>query len=198
MTPYACPACRERVVAHSLRCVACGVALGEGNRCGRCLAIAPVFERTGRYVCSACGETRTRHDDTVVTTEAALLQAFEAARGRALPRFLLALTGLALLGLIWSAMHGAAPRWLALPTGVLLIFEQRIIGLAFRNDGLLTASAVSTTLRISRSEAHELLGELASSGRARAESQEGGSDTTYFFGEAKRTRGLRGRLSSPP
>jgi hypothetical protein len=135
---------------------------------------------------------------------------------------LLALTGLALLGLIWSAMHGAAPRWLALPTGVLLIFaalhlrrwgkrerqlararrryeiEQRIIGLAFRNDGLLTASAVSTTLRISRSEAHELLGELASSGRARAESQEGGSDTTYFFGEAKRTRGLRGRLSSPP
>jgi hypothetical protein len=223
MTPYVCPACRERItVKGSLCCAACKVALGEGNRCGRCLAIAPVFERSGRYVCSACGETRTRHDDTLVTTEAALLQAFDPARGRGLPLVLLALSGVTLLVVIWLAASGTLPRGLALFAGAVLLLgserlqrlarrrqaraqarrryeiEQRIIGLAFRKDGLLTASAVSTTLRISHSEAQELLGELASSGRARAEPYADGSETTYFFGEAKRTRGLRGRTSSAP
>lgn len=222
MMPFVCPACRERNTAKGLRCAACQVALGEGNRCGRCLAIAPVFERSGRYVCSACGETRTRHDDTLVTTEAALLQAFDPARGRGLPLLLYALSALALAILTWLVVRGTLPRGLGLLLGAVLLalsvrlqglarrrqarvqarrryeIEQRIIGLAFRKDGLLTASAVSTTLRISHSEAQELLGELASSGRARAEPSTDGSETTYFFGEAKRTRGLRGRTSSSP
>jgi hypothetical protein len=222
MMPFVCPACRERITTKGLRCAACQVALGEGNRCGRCLAIAPVFERSGRYVCSACGETRTRHDDTLVTTEAALLQAFDPARGRGLPLLLYALSALSLLTLTWLVARGTLPRGLALLLGAVLLvasvrlqrlarrrqaraqarrryeIEQRIIGLAFRKDGLLTASAVSTTLRISHSEAQELLGELASSGRARAEPPADGSETTYFFGEAKRTRGLRGRTSSSP
>jgi hypothetical protein len=219
MTARKCPACREQVSATSLRCSACGVALGEGNRCGRCLAIAPVFERTGRHVCSACGETRVRHDDTLVTTEAALLQAFDPTQGRARPLLLFVSTGVVAAGLLWLAANAVLPRWLSLLGLALLLvaalrgqrllqrrqawaharrryeIEQRIIGLAFRNDGLLSASTVSTTLRISRSEAQELLGQLASSGRARAESNADGSDTTYFFGEAKRTRGLRGRSS---
>jgi len=219
--PFVCPACRERVITRGPRCASCKVALGEGNRCGRCLAIAPVFERGGRHVCSACGETRTCHDDTLVTTETELLQAFDPARGRGLPVLLLALSALALLVLVWLAVRGTLPRGLALLAGAGLLIvsaplqrlarrrqarararrryeiEQRIIGLAFRKDGLLTASAVSTTLRISYSEAQELLGELASSGRARAEASADGAETTYFFGEAKRTRGLRGRASSP-
>jgi hypothetical protein len=220
MTPFICPACRERNTARGLRCAACQVALGEGNRCGRCLAIAPVFERAGRCVCSACGETRARHADTLVTTEAELLQAFDPGRGSGLPPLLLALSALSLMLVAWLALRGTLPRGLALLVGASLLvasvwlqrlarrrqarararrryeIEQRIIGLAFRNDGLLTASAVSTTLRISHNEAQELLGELASSARARAEPAADGSETTYFFGEAKRTRGLRGRASS--
>jgi hypothetical protein len=221
MAPFICPACRARNTARGLRCAACQVALGEDNRCGRCLAIAPVFERAGRCVCSACGETRARHADTLVTTEAELLQAFDPRRGSGLPRLLLGLSALSLLLVAWLWAQGTLPRDNAILVGTVVLgmsvwlqrlarrrqarvrarrryeIEQRIIGLAYRNDGLLTPSAVSTTLRISHSEAQELLGELASSARARAEPAADGSETTYLFGEAKRTRGLRGRASSP-
>ena len=69
--------------------------------------------------------------------------------------------------------------------------EQRIIGLAFGNDGLLSAGAVSATLRITVNEAKQLLGELVATGRARAETNEETGDASYYFGEAKRTRGIR-------
>jgi hypothetical protein len=195
------------------QCGACGVVLGEDNRCGRCLATAPVFERTGRHVCSACGETRTRYAQTVVTSEAALLQAFETrpARPLARPLAILAVAG----GAVAVAQRAGAPLWLiaglaalgALTAGQLarrglLVqrrararrryeIEQRIIGLAYCNDGLLSAALVSDTLRIAVSEAQDLLGELARTGRARAEPSVDGPEIIYHFGEAKRTRGLR-------
>jgi hypothetical protein len=180
--------------------------------------VAPVFERTGRYVCSACGEAREPRENTLVTSEAELLQAFEPSRGAALPASIFTVAGLLLAALAWLVSSAALARAPAFLVGVAVValafagrrwaelrrrrawarrryeIEQRIIGLAYRNDGWLTASAVSTMLRIARSEAQELLGELVVTGRARAEPGLDGGETTYFFGEAKRTRGLRGRV----
>jgi hypothetical protein len=50
---------------------------------------------------------------------------------------------------------------------------------------------VSDTLRISLSEAQELLGELVRAGRARAEPSVDSPEVIYHFSEAKRTRGIR-------
>jgi hypothetical protein len=214
MALHDCPACRAKVSAQAGQCGACGVALGEDNRCGRCLAVAPVFERTGRHVCSACGETRLRHPRTIIATEADLLQAFEPASQRRLTAESLLLL-LAAVGFVGAAQLALLPRWLAWPAGGLALvaavrshyaassqrtrqqgrrryeMEQRIIGLAFGNDGMLSAGAVSATLRITINEAKELLGELVATGRARAETNDETGDTSYYFGEAKRTRGIR-------
>ncbi|HEX6241513.1 MAG TPA: hypothetical protein VFZ61_11485 [Polyangiales bacterium] len=213
MSPVVCPACSAALTSRVSQCGACGVVLGEDNRCGRCLATAPVFERTGRHVCSACGETRTRYPNTVVASEAALLQAFETRPARPLLRplaiLVFAFVALAL------AQRAGAPAWLGVSGAALSLLaagdvarrglllqrrvrarrryeiEQRIIGLAYCNDGLLSAGLVSDTLRIALSEAQDLLGELARTGRARAEPSVDRPEIIYHFGEAKRTRGLR-------
>jgi hypothetical protein len=183
------------------------------------MATAPVYERTGRHVCSACGETRPRYPHTLVTTEAALLQAFEAAPAKLpllpLTAALLSASALVLIGrlapqaswLTWLGAFAAAfafahygrrarhKRHVARARRRYEI-EQRIIGLAFCNDGLLSANLVSETLRITVMEAQELLGELVTAARARAEMSVDGGPTIYHFGEARRTRGLR-RSQSP-
>lgn len=183
------------------------------------MAIAPVYERTGRYVCSACGETRQRSANTIVSTEAELLQAFEGAPGKLGAVPLLA-SLLAAVGLVGLGRISEQTRWLSWFGALLVAFafahfgrrarqkrrvargrrryeiEQRIIGLAFCNDGLLSAALVSETLRITVMEAQELLGELVSTSRARAEMPADGGPTIYHFSEAKRTRGLRRSQSS--
>lgn len=219
MTLLECPACRAKVSAQAGQCRTCGVALGEDNRCGRCLAVAPVFERTGRHVCSACGETRTRQARTIVSSEADLLQAFEpASQGTVTVKSVVLL--LAAGGFAGAGGMALVPTWLGWPAAWLAVLaavrahfaagkrrtrqlarrryemEQRIIGLAFGNDGLLSANAVSATLRIALNEAKAILGELVTTGRARAETSEETGETSYYFGEAKRTRGIR-RNSAP-
>jgi hypothetical protein len=213
MSPALCPACSAALTSRASQCSACGVVLGDDNRCGRCLATAPVFERTGRHVCSACGETRQRYAQTVVTSEAALLQAFELRPVRPLAKPILVLVAAGVFA--YLAQRALLPPWLlfgalglalaaAVHTahrGILLRkrargrrryeIEQRIIGLAYCNDGLLGAGPVSDTLRISLSEAQDLLGELARTGRARAEPSTDSPEIIFHFGEAKRTRGLR-------
>lgn len=217
MAPIVCPACRELASSQEGACTACGVPLGEDNRCGRCLAIAAVFERTGRYVCSACGESRSHHQHTVVSSEAALLQAFEPAPNRVSP-IVVGLLGALSATSVAIGLAGILPLWstalgaLGFAIAAARVWwigrrqrerawrrrryemEQRTIGLAYRNDGMLSAGLVSATLRLSLSEARELLGELVGTGRARSETNEAG-DTSYYFGEAKRTRGIRARPS---
>lgn len=213
MSPPVCPACSAALAPRSSQCFACGVALGEDNRCNRCLATAPVFERTGRYVCSACGESRQRLGQTVVASEAELLQAFETRAPRpwqrpvvllvlvvavlvlgqkaAVSPWLLALLAAVGIGAAMQAVwNGARLRRLARGRRRYEI-EQRIIGLAFCNNGLLSTGLVSDTLRISLSEAQELLGELVRAGRARAEPSVDSPEVIYHFSEAKRTRGIR-------
>jgi hypothetical protein len=149
----------------------------------------------------------------VVTSEAALLQAFEMRPTRPLVRPLIIVAGAAIgVGL---AQRAGAPAWLLAVVAALGLLgaghlarsglmvrrrararrryeiEQRIIGLAYCNDGLLSAALVSDTLRIAVSEAQDLLGELARTGRARAEPSVDQPEIIYHFGEAKRTRGLR-------
>src|SRR5688500_9137946 len=114
MVLHDCPACRAKVSAQAGQCGACGVARGQDNRCGRCLAVAPVFERTGRHGCSACGETRLRHPRTLGATEADLLQAFEPASQRRVTAESLLLL-LSALGFIGASQLALLPRWFAWP-----------------------------------------------------------------------------------
>lgn len=172
-----------------------------------------VIERTGGYACGACGGSRERHPSTVCVSDAALLQALEPRRAGN-PR-LLALVCAAPF-LLAGALARALPaelRWLLALVGVFTALgvlardqriqrrtirrrtfeiEQRIIGLAYQNDGVLREQEVSTRLRISLVEARAVLEDLVRQDRAIAYGQ-GRQVSEFRFGEARRTRAIRAR-----
>lgn len=213
-----CPACDAVVPLGASQCVACGLALGEPNWCPGCHAFAAVYARPGRYVCGACGADRVVLPGTIIATEAELLTAFDETR-RSWSSAALALAAMG-SGSAWIA-HRALPGGWNLVLPLVLVagslfgayglargarrsglrrarrrrfeIEQRIIGLAFRNDGLLRAEEVSSTLRIPLAEAEALLAELARSGRASLRATPAGE--AYDFTEAKRTQTLRVRAA---
>jgi hypothetical protein len=174
-----------------------------------------VIERSDGYHCGACGGARERHANTECLTDAELLQALEPR----LPRspYLLAFTcalPCSLAGVLARDLS-LALRW-ALALGGVITFgwllvrdqsqqrrtsrrrtfeiEQRIIGLAYQNDGVLRESEVSERLRISLAEARSVLHELSLQDRAVACGQ-GHQATEFRFGEARRTRAIRARRS---
>ena len=213
-----CPCCHAKRAKSATRCASCSAAIGEANRCARCLAYAAVIERTGGYVCGACSAPRERLPDTLCLSDAELLRALEprpAERYRAIA-LLTALPWFAAAGL----MRGVAPpfRWLFALVGALALvgllargqraqrrtqrrrtfeIEQRIIGLAYQTDGVLREQDVSTRLRISLAEARAILQELADQQRAVAYGQ-GREVSEFRFGEARRTRAIRRRSQPPP
>ena len=211
-----CPACGTRVEEIASQCQACGLALGEANWCGRCHAIAPVYEREGRHVCCACGSERALRTGTQVATDGDVLRAFEGGSTRehrwAGPGVALALAGF-LAWLATARLSGASRLPVALASCLLAAcvviyimfrtrrgtrlkrqrrhFEigQRIVGLAFCNDGQLTSDGVAEMLRIPPAEAGAFLQELVATGRATVCSASTGE--VYHFGEAKPTREVR-------
>jgi hypothetical protein len=74
--------------------------------------------------------------------------------------------------------------------------EQRIIGLAYQNDGVLREGDVSSRLRISLAEARSVLNDLVRQERAVTDGF-GGPRAEFRFGEARRTRAIR-RASQRP
>jgi hypothetical protein len=198
------------------RCARCAALVGADNQCERCHAFMPVVERTGGYVCGACESPRERNTSTACASDAALLQALEQRQERPLWLYGI-LTGGPLLGLAgFSATRGfvllaqaAAAVAVILAMMLMLLLrvqrrlgarrrkfeiEQRIIGLAYQNDGLLREGDVSARLRISVVEARDVLGELEVQQRATVHSQRGPIE--YRFGEARRTRAIRKPLES--
>ena len=212
-----CPACGTRVEEIASQCQACGLALGEANWCGRCHAIAPVYEREGKHVCCACGSERALRAGTQVATDGDVLRAFEG--GGAWdhwwvgPGVTLALaTSMAWLASARLPGAGRVPVAvaccsLAVVVVIYLMFRtrrearlkkqrrhfeigQRIVGLAFCNDGQLTPDGVAEVLRIPPAEAGAFLQELVATGRATVRSVSSTGEV-YHFGEAKPTREVR-------
>jgi hypothetical protein len=70
--------------------------------------------------------------------------------------------------------------------------EQRVVGLAYQNQGRLEAQAVADALPMTFAAAEAFLTELTRSGRARLEVSEQGR-ITYVFADARPTRGIRVR-----
>jgi hypothetical protein len=175
-----------------------------------------VIERSDGYHCGACGAARERHANTHCLSDAELLQALEPRSPRsphlvafacALPCFLAGILAHDLsLGLRWSLALGGV-----LTFAWLLVrdqrqqrrsvrrrtfeIEQRIIGLAYQNDGVLREQEVSVRLRISLAETRAILHDLSRQDRAVACGQ-GHQVTEFRFGEARRTRAIRARRST--
>jgi signal transduction histidine kinase len=198
--------------------------LGEDNRCSRCDALAPVIDRGGRLVCSACGADRQRLDGTVVVLESEVVRAFE--RFAWLPWLLggataaLSGAGLSVAALTAALSDGSFGTAFAVITTMVSLglgaggayatvrakrrtdsrrrfeLEQRILGLAFNHEGVLTAADVSHELRVPLAEADAVLTELAKAGRATLDVGEEG-ELRYGFPQAKPTRAIRVRVSQP-
>jgi hypothetical protein len=175
-----------------------------------------VIERSGSYHCGACGGLRERLADTHCVSDAELLQALE---WRSTRRPHLLAFACALPCFLASILARGVPlelRWLMAIGGVFVFLwqlardqhqqryverrrtfeiEQRIIGLAFQNDGVLREQEVSERLRISLAETRSVLQELARQDRAIAYGQ-GGRVAEFRFGEARRTRAIRARRAS--
>lgn len=172
-----------------------------------------VIERTGGYCCGACGGSRERHENTACLSDAELLQALEPrpARTPYLLAFVCALPCF-LAGVLARDLRPEF-RWLLAMAGVLTFLwllardqriqhrlarrrtfeiEQRIIGLAYQNDGVLREQEVSARLRISLVESRSILEDLARQDRAVAYGQ-GRQVSEFRFGEARRTRAIRAR-----
>jgi hypothetical protein len=199
------------------RCGVCQALVGLANQCGRCHAFSPVIARGDGFVCSACGCPRDRLRETVCMSDREVLQELEP-RARLSPWLLALLCALPFLaGAGWSARRGAHFACALSLGGALLTFglllraalrrgrlaarrrtfeiEQRIIGLAYQNDGVLREGEVSVRLRISLAEAREVLHELVRQERAVSDLQV--NDRSEFrFGEARRTRAIRRRAGS--
>jgi hypothetical protein len=215
-----CPCCRGKLSASALRagiCSRCLAVVGEANRCGLCHAFMPVVERAGHVSCGACGSPREHHVGTVSVSDAQILQALEPAPvSRRL--WLPALTAVAAVGLaaglgasrtttlmvaVAGTLFWAVDGFLSLRRQRLAArrrtfeIEQRIIGLAYQNDGVLREDEVSTRLRISLAEARAVLVDLAIQDRAVVHGQ-GAQPPEFRFGEARRTRAIRRRAPRPP
>jgi hypothetical protein len=174
-----------------------------------------VIERSDGYHCGACGGPRERHANTQCLSDAELLQALEPRLPRspyllafacALPCFLAGVlardlspafrSSLALGGVVsfvWLLVRDQRQQRRTTRRRTFEI-EQRIIGLAYQNDGVLRESEVSERLRISLAEARAVLHELSLQDRAVACGQ-GHQVTEFRFGEARRTRAIRARRS---
>jgi hypothetical protein len=177
-----------------------------------------VIERSGAYHCGACGSPRERFAETLCLTDAEMLRALEARSSgprRWLPWLAASLPGAVALGwgnrlggpmLVSSVLAGLfAALILALANRRFerrqarrrtFEIEQRIIGLAYQNDGVLREDQVSTRLRISLVEARAVLQDLARQERAIASGQ-GRQISEFRFNEARRTQAIRRRSPLP-
>jgi hypothetical protein len=219
-----CPCCRKVLLSAALKagiCSRCHAVVGEANQCALCHAFIATIQRGNGHFCGACGSERRSEPGTVCASDRELLQALEPRPFHGLFAAVCACASLPIVAGAW--VWSGSPLWgRALPIlglviaalGSLMIhrlkvltrrrrsfeIEQRIIGLAYQNDGVLRAREVSTRLRITLAEARLLLGSLANQGRAAAQAL-GNEEPEFRFGEARRTRGIRARssrLSTPP
>lgn len=190
---YRCPSCSREVSQHDARCPDCRQVLGSDNVCEQCHALAPATRAGHRIVCSACGSARGRRPNTVVVSARTLrwLVAWERFRIRVYGGAAAssALFGLMLGGLLLAyaphSFHSFAYGVLVVAMLVTTAFalrikrvrslggardrftlQQRLLGYAHRQRGVVTAEGVAHDLHISVPAADAMLDELVRVGKA--------------------------------
>lgn len=191
-TEERCPTCRTPVPEGATRCPGCGRVFGEQNRCPHCNAVAAVIARGGRTVCAACGKPRA--GDVVLGPTAELRPETRAMIRRARARGQRALgvasitsgvlaallvaalvsggTGVMLAVLV--ALLGGALGALSIRAGarglaaaqrdVARELERRVLDLAAKEGGELTATHTATALGVSVEDADAALTALVGDG----------------------------------
>ncbi len=207
-TPDRCPTCGTDVPEGATRCVSCGRALGDANRCPHCRAFAPVVARQGGYACAACGRPREKLEGTEVaggsTPSPALARRGASLALRGAGMFVL---GGGMLAAIVAAMFipGAAGWAVAIGLGTLgavaggLIMrrgarggregeraerELALMELARKKGGVLSATDVAKRFQITTAEADALLTSFADGSRVTVEFDDQGL-VTYHFRESR-------------
>lgn len=179
---------------HDARCPQCSQVLGADNQCEHCHALVPALRRGGRIVCSACGSERRRGPNTITVSERELrfMAGWERVRIRIykVATALAVLFGLFIGALFWLFAPNAFELGSALVTAFVtlliaglfvqrikkvralsqqrehFLLEQRVLGLAHKNRGVITAAEVARHLNIPVTAADAMLDELVRTGRA--------------------------------
>ncbi|MET0339892.1 MAG: hypothetical protein ABW252_02780 [Polyangiales bacterium] len=215
-TPTQCPSCAAVVSPFDTRCPACRQVLGPDNICDRCQALAPTIARHGRLLCSACESERTRRPHTVVVRDRELrwslawerfrlrIYAFVAVTfalfngtvgGLTLhfgdsdfSRFIAAafLLGAALIPLLLFMLAKRARKLSKAREQFTL--RQRLLGLAYKRGGVLTAADVAQNLNIPLAAADAMLDQLVHQQKAEIEVTDRG-EIQFVFGPARLTSG---------
>ena len=188
---------------------------GEANRCPHCNAIAAVKPSGEGYVCIACGKPRDRLPGTTVLGEPdARMSIAPAALSGASPRnpvqllgrgvglagmfatlaafALLTVSGPAFLIALAAGLVGLGAGYAMIESGRTQsreragrIIEQRILALAKKHRGDLTATEVAASLRISTTEADAALARMSDGTRITAEIDESVGVLHFVFHELK-------------
>ena len=190
---HRCPSCSREVSPYDARCPDCRQVLGTDNTCERCHALVPATRDRYRIVCSACDSVRTRRPNTVVVSARELRWTASWERFRA-KVYTGAGASSALFGLTCAALIFAyGPRgmyefaygllaFMALVTFAFLSrvkrartlrdqhdrfsLQQRLLGYAHRQGGVVTAEQIARQLNVSEEAADAMLDELVRVGKA--------------------------------
>jgi hypothetical protein len=189
--------------------------LGEENLCDRCHALGPALVRGAELCCPACGATRSRGPRVIIANVSELHRAVEV--GWPQPFAAIALGAwagcvvLALLGFVVGDAARPLMRWLVLVAVLVAVvaalfvrqrrkllhrrrlyaLDQRIVGLAYQRDGMLTTRDVAAALGLEPAEAEARLSDLVARARAGLEVSQESGQVHYVFKDVKPTRGIR-------
>lgn len=216
-TPTQCPSCAAVVSPFDARCHACRQVLGPDNICPQCQALAATISRRGRLVCSACESERERRPHTVVVRDrdmrwslawerirlrvytffAVMFALFNGTVGGMtlhfgesdFSRFIAAmflLTAVLVPLLLWRLSKQVRMRSKAREQFTL---EQRLIGLAHKQGGVITPDEAARHLNVPLAAADAMLDRLVHRQQAELEVTERG-ELQFVLGPARRAKGL--------
>jgi hypothetical protein len=189
--------------------------LAEANVCDRCHALAPAIVRGVELTCPACGAVRERGPGVIIANASELERSVQVswpqpwsavALGAVAAAVLLSLLGFALAAggrgvvrmlVLVAVAVGAAAGVMVRRRRTLawrrrrFVLEQRIVGLAYQRQGLLSTFDVAAALGIDAAEAEACLSELVARARASLEVSQESGQVSYVFRDVKPTRGIR-------
>jgi hypothetical protein len=189
--------------------------LGEDNLCERCHALGPALVRGTELCCPACGATRQRGPRVLIANVSELDRALYVGWPQPFAAIALGAWGgavvLALLGFLLGDDARTLMRGLVvLAVGVAIVagllvrqrrklllrrrafaLDQRIVGLAYQRDGMLTTRDVAAALGLDAADAEARLSDLVARARASLEVSQESGHVHYVFKDVKPTRGIR-------
>lgn len=198
---------------HDARCPRCSQVLGTDNTCEHCHALVPALRRGTRIVCSACGSERRRAPNTIVVSERELRFVAGWQRVRIRIYKIVAILSTLFALLLGSIFFRYAPDGFLFTMAMVIslisvsvagfslhrikrarthgqlresfALEQRLLGLAHRQAGVVTAEEAARYLNVPVAAADAMLDELAHRGQAEIDVTDRG-EIRFLLGPGKK------------